>query len=124
VQGLHGEVAGVKEDVGRVAAGINALTEKLGNSGRTNWSVVIGATALASTIIGAIVASTVTPLRYADTVHERDMQAIQARQNQDHDTLIRLHERDMQAIQARQNQDHDTLIRLQERELIRRERGE
>lgn len=94
VASLHSEVGKLDQGQSEIKAAIALLSDKMGNSSRTNWGVLIGGGSLAIALVSAIGSAFILPLKVADGVHDRDIAELRARQQQNIDNVTRLMERE------------------------------
>ena len=122
---LQNDMHRIESGQGQIINELSKLSEKQGNSGRTNWSVVIGAGGLAIAIITAIGSGFILPLKLADTYHERQLELLEstARQNRERLVSIEQSAHTVQMLQALERGQADRISRMEEREKLYRETG-
>lgn len=91
---LQNDMHRIETGQGQILNAVSALNDRQSNSGKTNWMLVIGIVGVSVTFVTALGGLFISPLRAADSFHERDIAELRARVQQDHDTLIRMQERE------------------------------
>jgi hypothetical protein len=94
VSRLETSLQAVNDSVGHVGRVVDKLADRIGQSGRPNYGLIIAAASLIFAIGGAILTAVVLPLKVTDSVYEKEIDEIRAQVKSDHDYLIRLQERE------------------------------
>lgn len=94
VEALHSEVGNIKSGQDEIKNLLLDQGKQQIVSGRTNWSVVIGAGGLCVAVITAIGSGFIMPLRVTDAHLEVKLESIESIIRADHDRITRLEERE------------------------------